>query len=56
MKYSDTMFSCMRYIEEHIKETLIAQKIADEVGYSLFHLSHIFKDEMGMSIMEYVKE
>lgn len=50
------MFSCMRYIERHIKETLTTQKIADEVGYSLFHLSHIFKEEMGMSIMEYVKE
>lgn len=56
LKYSDTMFSCMRYIERHIKETLTAQKIADKVGYSLFHLSRIFKDEMGMSIMEYVKE
>lgn len=56
MKYSDTMFSCITYIERHIQETLTAQIIANEVGYSLFHLSHIFKEEMGMSIMEYVKE
>lgn len=56
MKYSDTMFSCMKYIESHIKESLTAGRIAEEVGYSLFHLSHIFKDEMGMAMMEYVKE
>ena len=56
MKYSDTMFSCIGYIEKHVKETLTAQKIASEVGYSLFRLSHIFKNEMGMSIMDYVKE
>lgn len=46
----------MKYIEQHIKEPLTAQHIADEEGYSLFYLAHIFKDEMGMPMMEYVKE
>ncbi|MGL4800040.1 MAG: HD domain-containing protein [Cellulosilyticaceae bacterium] len=56
MKYSATMFRCIKYIENHIKEPLTAGRISEEVGYSLFHLSHIFKEEMGMSMMEYVKE
>ncbi|MGL4739011.1 MAG: helix-turn-helix transcriptional regulator, partial [Cellulosilyticaceae bacterium] len=56
MKYSDTMFSCIKYIENHIKEALTAGRIAEEVGYSVYHLSHVFREEMGMAMMEYVKE
>lgn len=50
------MFKCIEYIEKHIKEELTIQIIADEVGYSHFHFLRIFKEEMGMPVMEYVKE
>lgn len=56
MKYKDAMFLGMEYIEKHIKDELTVQLIAQSVGYSAFHFSHIFKEQMGMAVMEYVKE
>ncbi len=56
MKYENAIFKCIDYIEKHIKEELTAEKIAKEVGYSVYHFSRIFKDEMGSSLMEYTKE
>lgn len=56
MKYENAVFSCIEYIEKNIKDDLTAEIIADEVGYSLYHFSRIFKGAMGMPLMEYVKE
>lgn len=47
---------CIDYIEKNIKEILTTETIAKEVGYSTYHFSRIFKKQMGMSLMEYVKE
>ncbi|MGV8983403.1 HD domain-containing protein [Clostridium sp.] len=47
---------CIEYIEKNIKEQLATDIIANEVGYSAYHFSRIFKEQMGMSLMEYVRE
>lgn len=46
----------IKYIEENITDNLTSNKIAKEMGYSTYHFSRIFKAEMGVSIMEYVKD
>lgn len=46
----------LKYIEKNINEPLIAQDIAKNAGYSLYYFSRMFKKQMGISIMEYVKE
>lgn len=56
MKYEEVIFKSIKYIERNIKEELSLDTIAGEVGYSSFHFSRIFKDNMGISIMDYVKE
>ena len=56
MKYEEVIFKSIKYIERNIKEELSLDTIAREVGYSSFHFSRIFKDNMGISIMDYVKE
>lgn len=56
MKYKESLFSCLQYIEENIKEKLTTECIAKKMGYSEYHFSRIFKEEMGLSLMEYVKE
>lgn len=43
------------YIEKHIDEVLTVAKIAGAVGYSEYHFSRIFRQETGVSVMEYVK-
>lgn len=47
---------CIEYIEKNIKEDLTIEILANEVGYSIYHFSRIFKEQMGMSLMEYVRE
>lgn len=56
MKYENAIFMCIKYIEENIKEDLTIDILANEVGYSVYHFSRIFKEQMGMSLMEYVRE
>ncbi|MBU3136175.1 HD domain-containing protein [Clostridium gasigenes] len=56
MKYLDSIFNCITYIEENITADLTLDNISQNIGYSTYHFSRIFKEEMGVSIMEYVKE
>ncbi|HEY8805166.1 MAG TPA: HD domain-containing protein [Clostridium sp.] len=56
MKYENAIFMCIDYIEKNIKEELTTKVIANEVGYSVYHFSRIFKEQMKMSLMEYVRE
>ena len=43
------------YIEKNLKQKISIEEIADYVGYSKFYFSRMFKQEMNISIMEYVK-
>lgn len=56
MKYSESIFSCIQYIEDNITENLTSEGIAREMGYSTYHFSRIFKEEIGVSLMAYVKD
>ena len=44
------------YIEKNLKQKISIEEIADYVGYSKFYFSRMFKQEMNIFIMEYVKE
>lgn len=44
------------YIEKNIKQKISIEDIANYVGYSKFYFSRMFKQEMNLSVMEYVKE
>lgn len=44
------------YIEKNLKRKITIEEIADSVGYSKFYFSRIFKTEMNISVMEYVKK
>lgn len=44
------------YIEKNLKQKISIEEIADYVGYSKFYFSRMFKQEMNISVMEYVKE
>jgi YesN/AraC family two-component response regulator len=42
------------YIEEHLDDDLTLDAIANEFFVSKFHISHIFKENMGISIHQYI--
>ena len=51
-------FRCMNssvfYIDEHLSEDLSLERLAAELLLSKYHIAHVFKDEIGMSIHQYI--
>ena len=43
------------YISLHIKERLTMDMLAREAGYTEYYFSHKFKQEMGLSVADYIK-
>ncbi len=44
----------MTYIDSNLEETLTLEKIAGEFYVSKFHISHMFKNTLGISIHQYI--
>ncbi|MGE9965562.1 helix-turn-helix domain-containing protein [Fusicatenibacter saccharivorans] len=42
------------YIEEHLDEDLPLEKLAEEFYVSKYHIAHVFKDRIGISIHQYI--
>ncbi len=46
--------SLVEYIEEHLEDELSLEKLAEEFCISKYHIAHVFKDNMGLSIHQYI--
>lgn len=44
----------VEYIEEHLEEDLSLEKLAEEFYVSKYHIAHVFKDNIGLSIHQYI--
>ena len=44
----------LSYIEEHLDENLSLDCLAKEFYMSKYHISHVFKDNLGLSIHQYI--
>ncbi len=44
----------VEYIEEHLEEELSLEKLSEEFYVSKYHIAHIFKDNIGLSIHQYI--
>ncbi len=42
------------YIEEHLEEELSLEKLADVFYVSKYHIAHVFKENIGLSIHQYI--
>lgn len=45
----------LAFIEQHLAERLDLERLADEVGYSKFHLHRLFTATVGFTVHEYVQ-
>lgn len=54
--YSKAIRSAIHYIHSHIQEKLSLEQLADASGLSSGRLSHLFKEETGMSPLSYVQK
>lgn len=55
-KMNSAPLSIMRYIDAHYTEHLTLDKIADACFLSVSSVSHIFKDEFGISVKKYIMQ
>jgi AraC family transcriptional regulator len=55
LNYRKDIEKSIQFIESHIKENLTVEKIANEVGYSVYHFCRVFILCKGISIMEYIR-
>lgn len=56
MNYISLLAKCTDYIREHPSYEITAQELADLCGYSLYHLSSVFRACFGCSIGRYILE
>lgn len=47
---------CCTYVKEHFTDDLTLGKIAKEVGYTEYYLTRKFQKEMGIKLLDYIKE
>ena len=48
------MRSALRYIEEHYREPIALQQLADAAGYSSFYFCKLFKQVTRLTPLQYV--
>lgn len=46
---------CCDYIEMHVEDELSIEEIAKNIGYTKYYCSRRFKEEMGVTITDYIK-
>lgn len=44
----------VEYIEQHLDEDLTLERLADEFYVSKYHIAHVFKENVGLSIHQYI--
>ncbi len=49
------MEKSLQFIEDHIKENITLEEVADHAGYSLYHFCRVFSLCRGVSVMEYIR-
>lgn len=47
---------CCEYINNHPDEKITLLYLADRIGYTQYHLSRKFKQEMGISLVDYIQD
>lgn len=53
---NDRILSVSRYVEENFSKKLLLEDIARQEGVSMYYLSHLFKETLGISFQEYLKK
>ena len=53
---SKPVTACIEYIYAHIKERVTIEDLSAHTGLSASYLSRLFKDEVGISVSDYIRE
>lgn len=55
-KKADRMRSILNYIDENYNRKLLLEEVAEHEQLSMVYLSHFFKEQVGMSFQDYLKQ
>ncbi|GKU78159.1 helix-turn-helix domain-containing protein [Paenibacillus sp. L3-i20] len=55
MKYHPMINQAIGYIETHLEEELTLEDVAAAAGFSMYHFHRIFQQQVGMSVIDYVR-
>ena len=47
---------CCEYIDTHPEEKITLELLSEKTGYTVYHLSRKFREEVGVSVVEYVHQ
>jgi AraC-like DNA-binding protein/mannose-6-phosphate isomerase-like protein (cupin superfamily) len=53
---TDRLVSVTDYIDANFRRKLLLEEVAEREGLSLYHLSHLFRDTLGISFQDYIKK
>lgn len=53
---SKPVADCIDYVYTHLTERITIEDLAEHIGLSSSHLSRLFKQEIGISISDYIRE
>ena len=53
---SQPVSRCVDYIYDHINERITIQTLSEYTGLSVSYLSRVFKQNLGISISDYIRE
>ncbi len=45
-----------KYVERNIEKPITVNGIADSLGYSIYHISHLFKAKMNITLQDYISD
>ena len=54
--YSKHIIVCMEHVNEHLHEKISVKDLASVTGLHENYLSHLFKQEMGITVLQYVQD
>ena len=50
------IYLIMKYVERNIEKPITVSGIADSLGYSTYHISHLFKAKMNLTLKDYIAD
>jgi two-component system response regulator YesN len=48
------VYLIMKYVDLNIEKPLTVHGIAESLGYSIYHISHIFKEKTDITLQDYI--
>lgn len=49
-----TVYSIIRYVDDHVCEITAIRDLADKLGFSYTYISHLFRNKTGMTLQQYI--